>query len=411
MRALVLDGAGFDHARVAEVAVPVPGPRQLLAAVDAAGVCTSLIKLIEQGAEHNLVYGWDIERYPLILGDEGAVTLVEVGAEMKGRYQAGQRFVIQPAVDHPPINHLERYRNHGRDIRKVAVGYTLPGQLAEYVLITEETLAAGCLLPLPEQRLCHAHVTLCEPFSCVISAQDHHVHLLRDAPGAPRRPLKGLLPGGVTVIIGAGAMGRMHVDLALSCGPAFIVVADRVDSRLERVRDLFAHRASQSGIGLVTVSVDRQELETAVADATGGRRADDVIVAAGSPEAIRLAQTLPAKGAVVNLFGGLTKSEQVVPLDSGLVHYGEILVTGSSGGGPWDMRRALELMSDGAIDPSVHITRIGALEHVPEFLNMIRSKDIDGKAIVYPRLAMDSILTVPRWTAEDERRRLTGGKG
>jgi len=105
MRALVLDGKGFDHLRVMKVPTPRPGPQQMLARVDAASICTSLIKLVEQGPDHKFIYGWDIARYPLILGDEGAVTLVEVGEELRVRYHPGERYVIQPAVDHPPINH------------------------------------------------------------------------------------------------------------------------------------------------------------------------------------------------------------------------------------------------------------------------------------------------------------------
>ena len=52
MRALVLSGKGFEHLALKEIPVPRPGPKQLLARVDAAGVCTSLIKIVEQGAEH-----------------------------------------------------------------------------------------------------------------------------------------------------------------------------------------------------------------------------------------------------------------------------------------------------------------------------------------------------------------------
>ena len=78
MRALVLDGVGFGHLHVLRVPTPRPGTRQMLARVDAAGICTSLIKLVEQGPDHKQLYGWDLERFPLILGDEGSVTLVEV---------------------------------------------------------------------------------------------------------------------------------------------------------------------------------------------------------------------------------------------------------------------------------------------------------------------------------------------
>ena len=69
MRALVLDGVGFEHLSVRRVPTPRPGPKQLLARVDAAGICTSLIKLVEQGPNHKQIYGWDVTRYPLILGD------------------------------------------------------------------------------------------------------------------------------------------------------------------------------------------------------------------------------------------------------------------------------------------------------------------------------------------------------
>ena len=71
MRALVLEGTGFEHLKIQEVPVPRPGPRQMLARVDAAGICTSNIKLVQQGPNHSMLYGWDITKHPLILGDEG----------------------------------------------------------------------------------------------------------------------------------------------------------------------------------------------------------------------------------------------------------------------------------------------------------------------------------------------------
>ena len=63
MRALVLDGVGFEHVGVRIVATPRPGPQELLARVDAAGICTSLVKIIEQGGEHTLIHGWDVSRF------------------------------------------------------------------------------------------------------------------------------------------------------------------------------------------------------------------------------------------------------------------------------------------------------------------------------------------------------------
>ena len=403
MRALVLDGVGFDRLHIAQIPIPRPGPRQMLARVDAAGICTSLIKLVEQGPAHRFLYGWDIARYPLILGDEGSVTLVQVGEELRERYHPGERYVIQPAVDHPPINHLERYQDRGRIIDKIAVGYTLPGHLAEYILVTEEVLAAKCLIPLPNRSLAYAHAALAEPFSCVVSAQDHHLHLAQPSPGVARRVLKGLKPDGVTVVVGAGAMGRMHVDLALSYHPQAIVIVDLIEERLGLVRQLFTIRAETLGVALHALNPSTTDLQVLVNQVTGGRGADDVIVAVGSRQAIEIAQRYTGRGAVLNLFGGLKSGEDLVGLDSGIVHYQEINVTGSSGGSPWDIARTLELMAAGEIDAGKHISRVGDLDHAIELLEMVKAQRIDGKAVVYPHRRSDKILAVPSWSAQDER--------
>jgi len=408
MRAVVLDGTGFSHLGVRKVPTPRPGPQQMLARVDAAGICTSLIKLIEQGPNHPLLYGWDITRFPLILGDEGSVTLVEVGADLRARYRPGQRCVIQPAVDSAPINHRERYRDHARGVNKVAVGYTLGGHLAEYVLISEEILAAGCLLPLPDATLPYAHAALSEPFSCVISAQDHHVHLTQKNALAPRGVLKGLKPGGVTVVLGVGAMGRMHVALAMIYRPRTIVAADLVESRLEVVKTLFGPRAAELGVALGTLNPSHEDLKQVVNELTNYTGADDVIVAVGARQVIADAQSLLGRGAVLNLFGGLKKGEDTVGFDTSLVHYKEINITGSSGGSPWDVARTLELMAAREIDAGDHIARIGDLAHAAEFLQMIKAQAIDGKAVVYPHRRTNQILAVKSWTPPDEQSYLQG---
>ena len=52
-----------------------------------------------------------------------------------------------------------------------------------------------------------------------------------------RSATNGLLPGGVTVVIGAGPMGRMHVDLAIAARPRAVVVCARRDERLRLAPD------------------------------------------------------------------------------------------------------------------------------------------------------------------------------
>lgn len=409
MRAVVLDGVGWDHLSIRRLPVPQPGPRELLARVDCAGICTSLLKLIDQGSDHPLIYGQDLGLYPAILGDEGTLTVVKVGAALQGHYTVGKRYVMQPSVEHAPISHLDRYRNHGYGIIKVAAGYTLPGHLAEYILVTEEALAAGCLLPVPDPAMPFAHAALTEPLSCAVSSQDHHLHLQREGPLTPRRPVKGLILGGVLVVIGGGAMGRMHVDVGLSYHPRLIIVSDHHDERLALVEKLFKARADRAGIQLRLIQSYREDLQAVVSSLTDGLGAEDVIVAVGSEQAIQAGQALVSRGGVLNLFGGLPRGNEHIPFDTQLIHYREINITGSSGGYPWDMVRTLEFIALGAIDPAAHISRIGDLEHAPDLLKMVKDKTIDGKAVVYPHRKASAILSVSHWAAEDERAYLASG--
>lgn len=405
MRALELAGRGFAALRLAEVPVPKPGPRELLARVDAAGICTSLIKLIEQGPAHSYLYGWDTARYPIILGDEGAVTLVAVGSELSGRYRVGERYVLQPAVNHPPIRYRERYHD-AEAVHKVAVGYTLPGHLAEYLLIPEEVIASGCLVPIPA-GLAAAHAAMSEPLSCCLAAQEHHLHLVQPQPTAARQVIKGLKPGGLTVIVGAGAMGRMHVDVALGYRPKAIVVIDLQPERLARCRELFAAKAAARGVALELVGADAAA--ACIAELSDQRGADDVIVAVGSAPAIEAAQRYVGRGGVLNLFGGLKKGEDIVALDTSIVHYREALITGSSGGSPWDVAQALALMAQGRLEAGAHITRIGDLSHAIALIEQVRRQALDGKAVIYPHRPSAQILSVPRWQAEDEAAYLADG--
>lgn len=408
MQALVLAGQGFDDLAIKEIPVPKPGAKQLLARVDAAGICTSLVKLIEQGSKHSYLYGWDTKKHPIILGDEGSITIVQVGSDLKSKYKLGQRFVVQPSVDISPINHRERYDNLEL-INKVAVSYTLPGHLAEYILITEETIQAGCLLPILDNTIPYAHAANSEPISCCVSGQEHHLHLQHDEPLEERKVYKGLKKAGFTVIVGAGAMGRMHIDIAMSYQPRVILVADFISDRLERSASLFSKKAQQLNIQLELVNPKNQDIIKTILKLNQNKLADDVIVAVGSAKAVESSQNYLARYGVLNLFGGLKKGQDIVALDAGIIHYKEINVTGSSGGSPWDLAKTLELMSKRQIEAGKHITRIGDLEHAIDFIKMVKNQDLDGKAVVYPHRKTDKILTVDNWTAENEKQYLTNG--
>jgi len=63
-------------------------------------------------------------------------------------------------------------------------------------------------------------------------------------------------------------------------------------------------------------------------------------------------------------------------------------------------------MAAGEVDPGLHITRVGDLEHAPGLLELVKEQKLDGKAVVYPHRRLDDVLAVASWSADDERRHL-----
>ncbi len=398
MMALVASGRGFENLAVREVPVPDVGPGQMLARVDAAGVCTSILKLIAQGAEHPFLNGWPLEQHPIILGDEGAVTLVEVGDDLRDRYQPGQRFAVQPAVAVPPILHRERYRDDAKGMDKCAIGHTLGGMLAQYVRIQEEVIAAECLLPLPDDDLSAFAVSMAEPISCVTSAQERHYHLVKDGPHAPRRGELGLKRGGVTVVRGAGVMGRMHAELALRFAPAAVIVADYKEDRRREAERILTAKAGDCRV----LCISPDDLEATIDQASDGRGADDYILALSVNAEQQRALGLLAFDGVANLFGGLKPGDHILQLDARAVHYREIRVVGSSGGDPSDVAGALQAMADGQIDPGNYVAAVGSLDNAVDVLHRIEDRTIDGRAILYPHIPPTPLKDVDSWDAEAE---------
>ncbi len=399
MLALRLHGAGVENLRFDDIPTPRAGRGQLLGRVDAVIACASDSKIIDQGSEHTLVYGWDLTQYPVPVGHEGCITVVEAGEGLPSDYEVGRRFAVQPAVPSGPRHHRERYRDNATGVSKIAIGYTLDGLFAEYVLITEEVIETGCLLPLPEPDMPHFAVALAEPLSCVVSAQEHTVHILKDSPTAPRRAHLGLKPGGVVAVLGAGPMGRMHVEVALISRPVAIIVSDPIESRLQKLRGRVEEKARRNGTKLLLTSPDR--FAEVLAAETGGRGADDIIVAVGIRDVQEQAVSLLAPYGVANLFGGLKTGDHIISVDSRRIHYDSVMAVGSSGGDPSDVAKALSLLADGTIEAGSYIAAVGGLDAASDLVEAVRAQKLDGKGVIYPQVR-GPLRAVEGWDRDRE---------
>ena len=182
-----LKGSGLDNLGIKGRPDTVPFPKytedNLIARIDAVGLCFSDIKLISSGSTHPRIEGRDLAKNPTVPGHEVAMTIVGVGEKWKGKFTLGSRFIIQADI---------YYKGKG-----VAFGYAIPGGLSQYVVIGTEILEGdeGCyLLPVKEETG-YAEAALVEPWTCVIAS--YQIRAPHPAPpenglfcirGIPERP-------------------------------------------------------------------------------------------------------------------------------------------------------------------------------------------------------------------------------
>jgi len=123
-KAMLLDASG-QALRLGELAVPQPGPRQLLLRVHACGVCRTDLHV----ADGELLDA----KLPLVLGHEIIGTVEEIGAEVEG-------FVLGQRVGVPWLGHTCgacRYCLSGRENlceQARFTGYHLDGGYAQYTV-------------------------------------------------------------------------------------------------------------------------------------------------------------------------------------------------------------------------------------------------------------------------------------
>jgi L-iditol 2-dehydrogenase len=159
------------------------------------------------------------------------------------------------------------------------------------------------------------------------------------------------------VVQGAGPIGVMHALLARVRGAARVIVSDPIAQRLT---------AAAAITGARTVDPVSGDLPLAVAEESGGSGADVVIVAAPSPDAQRLALELAAPGGRICFFAGLPKQNSDVSIDANLVHYKELIITGTTACSTADCRRALQLIVSGAVDLAPLISARFTLERAQD---------------------------------------------
>ena len=327
MQAAVLYGK--EDVRLECVPVPNVGPGELLVRVRVALTCGTDVKVFRRGYHAKMIIP------PALFGHEMAGDIAGIG-EGVTRFLVGQRIV---AANSAPCNECFFCRRNQPNLCEDLL--FINGAYAEFIRLPERIVRSNTYAIPP--GLAYKDAALVEPLACALRGLDE----------------TDLQPGDTIAIMGLGPIGLMFVRLAKSVFGARVIAMARRIEQADRAIMLGADEAFIAGADPAAVS----ELLAR----TNGRGADVVVEAVGRPEAWELATQLVRKGGVINFFGGCPTGTKVA-LDTHLLHYSEITCKASFHHTPQHIRRALDIIADGAVTANHFVNHEEPLSRLPQVL-------------------------------------------
>lgn len=363
---------GKEDIRLEEFELPAMKDDEILAKVVSDSICMSSFKAAEQGPAHKRVPN-DCAINPTIIGHEFCGEIVEVGSKWASQFKPGQKFAIQPAL------------NYKGSIEAPGYSFKYIGGDATYVVIPQEVMEMGCLLPYKSDSFFGG--SLAEPLSCVIGTFHAMYHTVR---GSYEHAM-GIKEGGkMAILAGVGPMGLAAIDYIIHCDrrPGLLVVTDIDDARLARAAQILSpEEAKKNGVTLIYKNTREGDPVAELRALTDGTGYDDVLCFAPVAAVVEQSDAILGEDGCLNFFAGPQDPKFSAKFNFYNVHYASTHLVGTSGGNTADMIEALEMTGKGLLDPSILITHIGGLNAVVETtLNL--PKIPGGKKLIYTHIDM-----------------------
>ncbi len=295
-----------------DVAVPTPGPNEVLARVRAVSIC---------GTDAHLVRGdypgfWP-PAFPFIPGHEwaGEIAALGPGADLYG-WKVGDRVagtshdacgVCQKCVE----GRYNLCENYGKPGLHRQYGHNVQGADATYVVH-----GVKCIFPLPE-ALTFDEGAVIDPASIALHVANRG----------------NITPGDTVAITGAGAIGLLGGDAARIRGAARVILVERNPGRL----------AKAAAMGFETVDANGADPVAEVRALTGGLGADVVLECAGVPATVQWALNMLRRGGRCAAVGIPTLGVEI-PMQKLVLDELELVGSRATAG---EMRRVMPLVEQG----------------------------------------------------------------
>ena len=253
-----------------EIAVPEPGPDQVLVKIKKIGIC---------GSDIHVYHGTHpYTSYPVTQGHEVSGEIVKLGEYVKD-LSVGQRITIEPQVFcgrcYPCLHGKYNLCEHLK-----VMGFQTTGTASEYFAVD-----ASKVTPLPE-GMTFSEGAMMEPLAVTVHA-------------AKRFPD---LKGAKTVVFGCGPIGILLAQSLKALGADKVLVTDISDTRLEIAKSVGADYA---------VNTLHRDFGEAMLEAYGPDKADVIFECAGSDITMEQAIQNARKGSMIVLVAVFGKRASV----------------------------------------------------------------------------------------------------
>lgn len=349
MKAVVLTGPG--EFAVQEVAVPTPGPQEVLCKIRGVAICGSDPEIIRG----DLAGTWP-PAYPFIAGHEWAGEVVAVGAGVV-EFKVGDRVAGEA---HKGCGYCRncltgRYTiclNYGRtETGHEHYGFITPGAYAQYSKYSVKSVKK-----MPD------NVSFVE--AAMVDTAGVSLHGLE---------LTGITPGGTVAIIGPGPIGMMAMRIAKALGAAKSIVVGR-GARLQSAQKLGCDYA---------VDFEAGDPVAAVREITGGFGVDEAFECSGAEGTLNQAIRMVKRGGRVGMLGVATDGQmEKVPFK--YITHQEIAIFGSRAN-PNVSDKVLSLISAGNLYVKDFVTHTFPIEEFAEALDtFVKRKGNAVKVVILP---------------------------
>ncbi len=344
---------------ISELETPKASGNEVIVKVKAAGVCHSDLHLWECG--YDLGDGVFLKvtdrgvKYPVTPGHEIVGTVAEVGNDVKG-VSVGDDVLVYPWIGEGECPACKAGNENLCDAPK-SIGLFQDGGYAENVKVPHYKYLAkisGLDLDAATSLACSGLTA----YNAVKKANANSPEFL--------------------VIIGAGGLGLIAIQLAKAITKAKIICVDMDDKKFETAKKMGADFVVNTNV-IGSISTGTGGPVEKIISICNGKGADSVIDFVNAPQTVKTALAVLRKRGnlvLVGLFGGsIDLSLVTIPLKS-------LTIQGAYTGNYNDMVELIELAKKGVIKPV--ISKRYSIDEANEALENLKARKIIGRAVINP---------------------------